>query len=230
MPRRNRRYEDKPRQTVRKDIAFEPRTKGQKLYHEAIIKNDLVICDGPAGSGKSYVSVATALMLLRAHPDKFRKIILVRPAVVVQGEDIGFLPGDADAKLRPFLMPLLDCAGELIDRGSLQTLLDNGTIDFIPIAHLRGRSLNSCVVIFDESQNARPSHMKMFLTRLGLNCKAIVEGDIDQSDLYGKHRLDNGLKWAFERLDGIDGVALVEMGDEDIVRSPLVKRIIGRLD
>jgi phosphate starvation-inducible PhoH-like protein len=220
----------KPRQIVRKDIEFEARTEGQQIYHNAIIKNDLVICDGPAGSSKTFTAVATALMLLRAHPDKFTKLVLVRPAVVVDGEDIGYLPGDADTKLRPFMMPMLDCAGHFLDRGSLQTLLDNGTIQYIPIAHLRGITLSGCIVIFDEAQNCRPANMKMFLTRIGLNCKAIVEGDMEQSDLRGNLKKENGLKWAYDRLDNIEGVELIEMGNEDIVRSPLVQRIISRLD
>lgn len=219
----------RPRETVKREITVNCKTEGQKEYLASILENDLTICDGPAGVGKTHISVGAALLLLKKHPDKYRRLIMARPYVIVDGEDMGFLPGDANDKLRPFMMPLLDELNKFVDIGQIQTLFAQSTIEFIPVAHMRGRNFTNCIVIFDEAQNSKISHMKMFLTRFGDNCKAIIEGDVSQSDLVGEDKDNNGLAWSMDRLGGLDSVGIVEMYEEDIVRSPLVKRIMSRL-
>lgn len=220
---------EKQRQVIRKEIEVTCKTEGQQEYLQAILEEDLIICSGPAGSGKSYIAMGAALKLVHENPDKYKRIIMARPYIVLDGEDMGFLPGDANEKLKPFMRPLLDNMRNFIDMGLMQTLLGQGAIEFIPVAHMRGLTYNNCIVIFDEAQNARKEHMRMFLTRLGNNCKAIVEGDVTQSDLKGDDAEENGLSWAMSRLDDVDGVAVIEMLQEDIVRSDIVKRIIGKL-
>lgn len=213
-----------------KPLMVEAKTDGQVEYIESILSNDITICIGPAGSGKSLVAVGMALRLLDEHPDKYSKIIMVRPAVTVPGEDIGFLPGDSDEKMRPFMMPLIDSLRVFLDVSQILSIQHHGLIEVIPMAHMRGRTLNDAIVIFDEAQNARWENMKLFLTRIGFNCKAIVEGDVTQSDLDDKHRHHNGLKLAADKLEGIDGVGIVRLEHKDIVRSPIVKRILSRLN
>lgn len=219
----------RPRQNIKRDIVVTPKTEGQREYLEAIEEDDLIICSGPAGTGKTIVAIGAALLLMRNNPHKYKKLILARPYVVLDGEDMGFLPGDANDKLRPFMMPLVDSMSKFVDQGTIQTMFGHGVVEFLPVAHMRGRTFSDCIVIFDEAQNSKISHMKMFLTRLGDNCKAIIEGDVKQSDLVGQDAEDNGLAWALSRLDGLDGISIVQMLDEDIVRSSIVRRIISRL-
>ena len=143
---------------------------------------------------------------------------------------MGYLPGDIDEKMKPFVAPMFDSLNFFLNQGEMQTLIDSGTIEVIPIAFMRGRTFNNAIIIFDEAQNSRWSHMKMFLTRIGFNTKAIVEGDITQSDLPREHQEDNGLLVAAARLEGIKGIGLVSLEQEDIVRSPIVRRILERLE
>lgn len=214
----------------KRDIEVKAKTKGQESYIESIQNNDVTICDGAAGSGKTLMAVAMALKLLSENPHKYNRIIMVRPAIVVKGEDMGYLPGDADDKMRPFIAPMMDSLGYYMNQGEIQSLFDSGAIDVIPVAYMRGRTLNNCILIFDEAQNSRWEHMKMMLTRIGFNCKTIIEGDVTQSDLDGVNAQNNGLKLAFQKLQGVEGIGLIKLETTDVVRSPIVRRILERLD
>lgn len=202
-----------------------PKGPGQRDYVKAIRENDLVICSGPAGSGKTYLAVAMAVNALRL--EQVRKIVLVRPAVEA-GERLGFLPGDMLAKVNPFLRPLLDALGDILDFEQVQRYLDKDVIEIIPLAFMRGRTLNNTFMILDEAQNTTVTQMLMFLTRMGHHSKIVVAGDATQTDLPDK--IDSGLVDAIHRLRRVPGVASVELSGEDIVRHPLVRRIVSAYD
>ena len=198
-----------------------PRTDGQRVYVEAIAANDLVICLGPAGTGKTYLAVAMAVSMLRRQTIK--RIVLVRPAVEA-GEKLGYLPGDMQAKVNPYLRPLFDAMHDMMTFDQIKRFMVNDVIEVIPLAYMRGRTLNSAVVILDEAQNTTIGQMLMFLTRLGHDSKMIVTGDDSQVDLAASQR--SGLIDAVGRLHGIEGVAVVRLGRRDIVRHRLVQRIV----
>ena len=226
-PQKNRKA-DKYRK-IKKEIRLEPRTKGQSKYISLIENNEITICNGPAGSGKTLLAVGSALRLMEKYPNKYRRLIMVRPYVHVQGEDMGYLPGGVDEKMAPFVMPMFDSLDFFLSQSEILTLKDSNTIEIIPVAYLRGRTLNNAIVIFDEAQNSRWEHMRMFLTRIGFDTKAIVEGDISQSDLVDKYKSENGLVVAGSRLEGVKGVGIISLEREDVVRSPIVRRILERL-
>jgi len=198
-----------------------PRTPGQARYVEAIRKYDLTFATGPAGCGKTYLAVATAVESLRA--GEVRKIVLVRPAVEA-GENLGFLPGDLRAKLNPYLRPLMDALGDMIDYDQARHLMEQDTIEVIPLAYMRGRTLNDAFIILDEAQNATISQMKMFLTRMGERSKVVVSGDETQQDL--PRGITSGLRDALRRLGEIEGIGVVRLQASDIVRHRLVQRIV----
>lgn len=202
-----------------------PMGAGQRAYIKAIRENDLVICSGPAGSGKTYLAVAMAINALRL--EQVRKIVLVRPAVEA-GERLGFLPGDMFAKVNPFLRPLLDALGDLIDFDQVQRYLDKDVIEIIPLAFMRGRTLNNTFMILDEAQNTTVTQMMMFLTRMGHHSKIVVAGDATQTDLPDK--IESGLVDAINRLQSVQGVSSIHLSGEDIVRHPLVRRIVAAYD
>lgn len=202
-----------------------PRTSGQSRYIEAIRNNELVLCAGPAGTGKTYLAVASAVTALRQ--ELVRKIVLVRPAVEA-GESLGFLPGDLQAKINPYLRPLLDALREMIDYDVVRRYQEDDVIEVIPLAYMRGRTLNGAFIILDEAQNTTVSQMKMFLTRMGYNSKVVVSGDITQVDLPSGVR--SGLIDALTRLRGLQGVASVKLTGSDIVRHPLVQQIVDAYD
>ena len=202
-----------------------PRTPGQSRYVEAIRKYDLTFATGPAGCGKTYLAVATAVESLRA--GDVRKIVLVRPAVEA-GENLGFLPGDLRAKLNPYLRPLMDALGDMIDYDQARQLMEQDTIEVIPLAYMRGRTLNDAFIILDEAQNATISQMKMFLTRMGERSKMVVSGDATQQDL--PRGITSGLRDALKRLGKIDGIGVVRLQASDIVRHRLVQRIVEAYD
>ena len=202
-----------------------PMGLGQRNYIKAIREHDLVICEGPAGSGKSYLAVAMAINALRL--EHVRKIVLVRPAVEA-GEKLGFLPGDMLAKVNPYLRPLLDALGDILDFDQVQRYLDKEVIEIIPLAFMRGRTLNNTFMILDEAQNTTVTQMKMFLTRMGHHSKIVVTGDGTQTDL--PDRVESGLNDAIRRLRHITGVATVALSGEDIVRHALVRRIVEAYD
>jgi len=198
-----------------------PRTDGQGRYVQALRDNDVTICVGPAGTGKTFLAVGMAVTLLRQGAVK--KIVLVRPAVEA-GERLGFLPGDLVAKINPYLRPLLDSLNDLIDYEQVKKYMENEVIEIVPLAYMRGRTLNNAVIILDEGQNATVSQMKMFLTRMGMNSKIIVTGDLTQTDL--PPTLKSGLNDAVHRLRGIPRLAVVTLDESDIVRHALVQQIV----
>ncbi len=202
-----------------------PRTPGQQAYVRSIREHDLVFCAGPAGSGKTYLAVAMAVNALRQ--DLVRKIVLVRPAVEA-GEKLGFLPGDMFAKVNPYLRPLLDALGDILDYDQVQRYLDRDVIEIAPLAFMRGRTLNNTFMILDEAQNTTVTQMKMFLTRMGNSSKIVVTGDATQTDL--PDHIESGLHDALRRLRGVPGIGTVHLTGDDIVRHPLVRRIVAAYD
>jgi phosphate starvation-inducible PhoH-like protein len=198
-----------------------PKTVGQKHYVESIEKNDITFAIGPAGTGKTYLAVAMAIEHLKG--GKVHRIILTRPAVEA-GEELGFLPGDIQAKVSPYLRPLYDAIYDMIPGEELQRLKGIGRIEIAPLAFMRGRTLNNSFVILDEAQNTTLIQMKMFLTRLGLNSKVVITGDITQIDLEGGK---SGLVEVQRILKGIEGIAFVYLDKADVVRHPLVRNIIA---
>tara|TARA_B100001559_G_scaffold250614_1_gene214101 strand:- start:32 stop:988 length:957 start_codon:yes stop_codon:yes gene_type:complete len=205
--------------TDRKTIA--PKSINQKLYIDSIRKNDLVFGIGPAGTGKTYLAVAMAVSYLNLK--KVKRIILTRPAVEA-GEKLGFLPGDLSEKVDPYLRPLFDSLNEMIDPERIARLIDRSIIEIAPLAFMRGRTLNDSFIILDEAQNTTPSQMKMFLTRLGFNSKTIITGDITQIDL--EKNVKSGLIEAQSLLNNINGIAFSSFSNNDVIRHPLVKKII----
>src|SRR4029079_19546936 len=189
---------------------------------KALLENELVFCIGPAGTGKTYLAVATAVAFLRR--GRIKKIVLVRPAVEA-GEHLGFLPGDLEAKINPYLRPLLDALHDLMDYDQIRRYMDNDLIEIAPLAYMRGRTLNDAAIILDEGQNATVPQMKMFLTRMGQNARIVVTGDITQVDLPAATR--SGLADAIERLAKVPGVGTVFLDRSDIVRHPLVQAIVN---
>jgi phosphate starvation-inducible protein PhoH and related proteins len=202
-----------------------PKTGGQDEYLKAIEANDLVLCVGPAGSGKTYLAVAAAIHALRT--EQVRKIVLVRPAVEA-GEKLGFLPGDMLAKVNPYLRPLLDALNDMLDYDQVQRYMSKDMIEIIPLAFMRGRTLNDTFIILDEGQNTTVTQMKMFLTRMGSGSRIVVTGDVTQLDL--PENVPSGLTDAAERLAAIEGVAVVRLGRADIVRHRLVREIVHAYD
>src|SRR6056297_1383661 len=198
-----------------------PRTPGQAAYIEAIRKYDLTFCIGPAGTGKTFLAVATAVEALKAQ--QVRKIVLVRPAIEA-GENLGFLPGDLRAKLNPYLRPLLDALNEMVDFDQSRKLMEDEIIEVIPLAYMRGRTLNDAFIILDEAQNTTTAQMKMFLTRLGERSRMVVSGDISQMDL--PRGVYSGLRDALHRLSSIESIGFVRLQRADIVRHPLVQNIV----
>lgn len=203
-------------------VTIRPRTEGQAEYLNAIREHDCVFCVGPAGTGKTYLAVAAAVEALRNK--QIRKVVLVRPAVEA-GESLGFLPGDLQAKIHPYLRPLLDALGEMMDYDQLKRYTTEDIIEVAPLAYMRGRTLNNAFIIMDEGQNTTVSQMKMFLTRMGASSKVVVTGDATQVDL--PPNTTSGLADAVERLEGIEGIECVQLGEEDIVRHRLVSLIVN---
>ncbi len=198
-----------------------PYTQTQRDYVRAIAQTDLTFAIGPAGTGKTYLAMAMAVSALR--DNKVSRLILTRPALEA-GERLGFLPGDIQAKVDPYLRPLFDALFDMMDLVKAQRLMQQGVIEVAPLAFMRGRTLNDSFVILDEGQNTTPEQMKMFLTRLGFGSKAVVTGDITQTDL--PRGQVSGLNQVREVLPGIPGIAFVYFSDQDVVRHELVQRII----
>ena len=202
-----------------------PRTLNQKIYLNALDKNDIVFAIGPAGTGKTYLAVMYALRALKF--GIIKRIVLVRP-VVEAGEKLGFLPGDLKEKIDPYLVPLYDALYEGLGRDTVNKYIEKGIIEVAPLAYMRGRTLENSLIILDEAQNANLSQMKMFLTRLGFNSKMIITGDITQIDLPNKSQ--SGLIEATSILDGIEGIKIIKFNKDDVMRHPLVFKIIKRYE
>jgi phosphate starvation-inducible protein PhoH and related proteins len=198
-----------------------PQTVGQKRYVDALRRSTLVFSIGPAGTGKTYLAVATAVRALQAK--EVTRIILTRPAVEA-GERLGFLPGTLYEKIDPYLRPLYDALYEMMDPDAFGRLMDRGTIEVAPLAFMRGRTLNDSFIILDEAQNTSPEQMKMFLTRLGFGSRAVVNGDVTQVDLPAGQR--SGLVVVEEILQGIEGIEFVHLGARDVVRHKIVQDIV----
>jgi phosphate starvation-inducible PhoH-like protein len=208
-----------------KNDVVKAKTPGQKKYFQIANKNDICFAIGPAGTGKTYLAVALAVSALKRGIVK--RIVLARPAVEA-GESLGFLPGDFQEKIDPYLRPLYDALDDMMPSEKLKGYIEKSIVEIVPLAYMRGRTLNNAFVILDEAQNATDVQMKMFLTRLGANSKAIITGDITQIDLPSKSK--SGLIQAKEILSGITGVGFVYFDREDVVRHKLVKDIIDAYD
>ncbi len=205
----------------RERLTVSARSRNQQLYLDAIAANTITFGVGPAGTGKSYLAVASAVRFLRAA--QYRKIVLCRPAIEA-GESLGFLPGDLQAKINPYLRPLYDALNDLLPRGQLKRYVEEEIIEILPLAYMRGRTLDHAVIILDEAQNSTIAQMKMFLTRLGERSKMIVTGDVTQVDLPA-HKT-SGLIHAHRILEGIAGVSFIHFAKGDIVRHPVVQDVL----
>ena len=198
------------------------RSIGQKNLLKAFFENEIVISVGPAGTGKTFLAVAYAISLLEKH--EIEKIVLCRPAVEA-GENLGFLPGDLRDKIDPYLAPLYDALNDLLPKNKVQTLINNKIIEIIPLAYMRGRTINRAAMILDEAQNASPIQMKMFLTRLGIESKAVITGDISQIDLPKK--TNSGLVEVLKILKNIKSIGIIKLDESDVTRHEIVKDIIN---
>lgn len=214
-------------------LLFKPRTDGQRRYIESIEKNTITLCGGYAGTGKTLCAIATAIGLCQNPATPYRRIILVRPAVEACGERIGYLPGGINDKMRPLVQPIVDALRALTDDESfINELIEGHSIhgpgmEIVPMAFLRGRTFSNAIVLLDEAQNATPAQIKLFLTRIGENCKVIIEGDPTQSDIF-THFEDTGLVDAIRRIGGLDDVGVVQLDFEDIQRNPILEGILKR--
>ncbi len=208
-----------------KGFKIVPKTNNQRTLVKTVKENDLVFAIGPAGTGKTYISVALAVKALKNKDVK--KIIITRPAVEA-GENLGFLPGDLQEKIDPYLRPIYDALNDMIPSEKLKYYRENGVIEIAPLAYMRGRTLNNAYVLLDEAQNTTPMQIKMFLTRMGPNSKVIITGDGSQIDL--PKNQNSGLVDAVKVLEGVSGVGFVRLDDSDVVRHKLVKDIIKAYD
>lgn len=198
-----------------------PKTLGQRAYVEAIRKSDMVFGIGPAGTGKTYLAVAMAVSDLLAR--RVKRLVLSRPAVEA-GEKLGFLPGDLMEKVNPYLRPLYDALHDMLDFNRVREMIDEGIIEIAPLAFMRGRTLNDAFIILDEAQNTTPEQMKMFLTRIGFNSKAVITGDVTQIDLSGKH---SGLATIEKILWNVEGISFIHLTSKDVVRHRIVADIVA---
>jgi len=217
-------------QALREDVLVRTRrgeeirakTFRQRQYIQAIRSHDLTFCIGPAGTGKTFLAAMLAVQALLSN--QFERLILTRPAVEA-GERLGFLPGDLQQKINPYLRPLYDALYELIDPEKIPSLMERGVIEVAPLAYMRGRTLNNAFVILDEAQNTTPAQMKMVLTRLGFRSRMVVTGDVTQTDLPSNQA--SGLAVAQRILQNVDGIAFCHLTQADVVRHPLVQRIVA---
>ena len=206
-------------------VKIKARTLNQKKLVQSVDKNDMVFAVGPAGTGKTYTAVALAVRALKNK--EVKRIVLTRPAVEA-GENLGFLPGDLKEKLDPYLMPLYDALRDMIPPEKLADMIEFGIIEIAPLAFMRGRTLDKAFVILDEAQNTTSMQMKMFLTRMGMTAKFVITGDMSQVDL--PHRQRSGLSYALDVLKDVEGIGVVRLGQSDVIRHSLVKRIIEAFD
>lgn len=207
---------------TRRGETIRAKTFGQRQYIKAVLSHDLTFCTGPAGTGKTFLAVVIAAQALLAN--QYERLILTRPAVEA-GEKLGFLPGDLQQKVNPYLRPLYDALHELIDAEKMPSLMERGVIEVAPLAYMRGRTLSNAFVIVDEAQNTTPAQMKMVLTRLGFRSRMVVTGDLTQTDLQPNQ--PSGLAVAKKILRSTEGIAFCELTTKDVVRNALVQRIVA---
>lgn len=207
---------------------FTPKTGGQRAYFESIDESRIVICKGPAGTGKTFLASYYAMQELQAN--NINKIVVCRP-IVESGERLGFLPGDIDDKVHPYLLPILDSFEKMVGPAQTEKYMQDNIIEIAPLAYMRGRTFgDGCIVVADEMQNASKEQLKMLLTRIGPNSKFIISGDISQSDTHTSKE-NNALNWAWNKLQGKNSqISCIELGRKDIVRDPIVEEIITYLD
>lgn len=203
-------------------------TENQKIYYDTLLNNQITICSGPAGVGKSYVAMKTAVDLLLDDGNGYDKIIIVRPAVEAE-EKLGALPGNVEEKLDPYIFPSYYLLNKIIGKEAREKLKDAEVIEVFALAYMRGMTIDNSILIFEEAQNATPKQMKLLLTRIGTNTKFFISGDIEQTDRY-KDKKHSGLYDALTRFNGIPGVGIFEFGDKDGVRNPIITKILQRYD
>jgi phosphate starvation-inducible PhoH-like protein len=203
-------------------------TDNQKIYYETLLNNQITICSGPAGVGKSYIAMKTAVDLLLDEGNGYDKIIIVRPAVEAE-EKLGALPGNVEEKLDPYIFPSYYLLNKIIGKEAREKLKNAEVIEVFALAYMRGMTIDNSILIFEEAQNATPKQMKLLLTRIGSNTKFFISGDIEQTDRY-KDKKHSGLYDALTRFNGISGVGIFEFGDKDGVRNPIITKILQRYD
>jgi phosphate starvation-inducible PhoH-like protein len=203
-------------------------TDNQKIYYETLLNNQITICSGPAGVGKSYIAMKTAVDLLLDEGNGYDKIIIVRPAVEAE-EKLGALPGNVEEKLDPYIFPSYYLLNKIIGKEAREKLKNAEVIEVFALAYMRGMTIDNSILIFEEAQNATPKQMKLLLTRIGSNTKFFISGDIEQTDRY-KDKKHSGLYDALTRFNGIPGVGIFEFGDKDGVRNPIITKILQRYD
>lgn len=203
-------------------------TENQKIYYDTLLNNQITICSGPAGVGKSYIAMKTAVDLLLDEGNGYDKIIIVRPAVEAE-EKLGALPGNVEEKLDPYIFPSYYLLNKIIGKEAREKLKDAEIIEVFALAYMRGMTIDNSILIFEEAQNATPKQMKLLLTRIGTNTKFFISGDIEQTDRY-KDKKQSGLYDALTRFNGISGVGIFEFGDKDGVRNPIITKILQRYD
>ncbi len=215
-------------QVVKKKTKSKFLTENQKIYSDILLNNQITICSGPAGVGKSYIAMKTAVDLLLDDGNGYDKIIIVRPAVEAE-EKLGALPGNVEEKLDPYIFPSYYLLNKIIGKESREKLKDAEIIEVFALAYMRGMTIDNSILIFEEAQNATPKQMKLLLTRIGSNSKFFISGDIEQTDRY-KDKKHSGLYDAITRFNGIGGIGIFEFGDKDGVRNPIITKILQRYD
>jgi len=203
-------------------------TKTQEEYYNLLIKNQITICSGPAGVGKSYIAMKAAVDLLMDTNNTYEKLVIVRPAVEAE-EKLGSLPGNLEEKLDPYIFPSYYLLNKIIGKDAREKLKDAEIIEVFALAYMRGMNIDNTILIFEESQNSSPNQMKLLLTRIGFNSKFFISGDIEQTDRY-KDKKQSGLYDAIQRFKNINDVGVFEFGDDDIVRNPLISKILKKYD
>ena len=203
-------------------------TENQKIYSETLLNNQITICSGPAGVGKSYIAMKTAVDLLLDEGNGYDKIIIVRPAVEAE-EKLGALPGNVEEKLDPYIFPSYYLLNKIIGKEAREKLKDAEVIEVFALAYMRGMTIDNSILIFEEAQNATPKQMKLLLTRIGTNTKFFISGDIEQTDRY-KDKKQSGLYDALTKFNGVTGIGIFEFGDKDGVRNPIITKILQRYE
>jgi phosphate starvation-inducible PhoH-like protein len=215
-------------QVVKKRTKSKFLTENQKIYSETLLNNQITICSGPAGVGKSYIAMKTAVDLLLDDGNGYDKIIIVRPAVEAE-EKLGALPGNLEEKLDPYIFPSYYLLNKIIGKEAREKLKDAEVIEVFALAYMRGMTIDNAILVFEEAQNATPKQMKLLLTRIGSNTKFFISGDIEQTDRY-KDKKQSGLYDAIIRFNGINGIGIFEFGDKDGVRNPIITKILQKYE